>query len=128
MHGILSMAAVHKAYLIPSQRKSWLALSDYHYTIGSEEFRPHLEGINHDNWAPIMSFATTVALYMCCLPSRSVGSRPEDPIVNVIELLNVMRGTRTMLQPVLPRIKRSQFAPLLIFSTIAEGIDTLVQG
>lgn len=124
MHGILSIAAVHKAYLIPSQRKAYLALADYHQTTGSEEFRLQLVQCSQENWRPIFGFASVVALYMMCLPTRSASLKLEDPINNFLELINVIRGIRTVLTPIFTRIYHSDYAPL-VFSTRPENIENM---
>lgn len=113
MHGILSMAAAHKAYLTPSQRKTYLALSDYHQALGSEGFRSQLEDVNSDNWASVFCFASILVLYVLCLPARSEKGRLEDPIRNILELMGVVRGIRITLAPLLARVGSSEFAPMV---------------
>lgn len=112
-HGILSMAAIHKAYMNPSQRKTYLALSDYHQTLGSEGFRSQLEDVNSTNWASVFCFASILVLYILCLPSRSENRSLEDPITNILELMGVVRGVRVALAPLLSRVSGSEFAPVI---------------
>src|SRR5690606_31319682 len=63
-HGILAIAATHKAYLLPHSRKKYLALSDYHQTLGSEGYRICLQDINDHNGRALFAFASTVVLLM----------------------------------------------------------------
>ena len=123
MHGILSVAALHKAYLAPNQRKTYLALSDYHQTIGSEDFRLQLAKLTRENWSPVFSFASTIPLYMMCSPSRGAGLRVDDLVLSMLELIKLIRGIRNLLNPILPRIYHSKFVPLM-FGTWKEDDES----
>ncbi|CAM1505776.1 Fc.00g114130.m01.CDS01 [Cosmosporella sp. VM-42] len=112
-HGVLSLAAIHKAYLIPSQESTYLALADYHQTVGSESFRSQLEHIHDDNWTQIFSFASLVVLHTLARPPRLEGVILADPITNVCELVGVIRGIRVTVAPIVPRVYRSNLAPMV---------------
>ncbi|KAI5459415.1 hypothetical protein BGZ63DRAFT_360577 [Mariannaea sp. PMI_226] len=113
MHGVLAVSAAHKAYLMPNNRKTYLALSDYHQTVGSEGFRSELQNIRPEIGMPLFSFASVVVLYMYTLPSRSATGKLEDPIRNILEVIGLIRGIRTTLAPLIADVLRSEFAPLV---------------
>lgn len=69
MHGILTIDAAHKAHLVPSNCKTYLALCDYHQTIGSQGFRSELHYIKKSNGLPPFSFASIVVVYMVNSPN-----------------------------------------------------------
>ncbi|KAG8668964.1 hypothetical protein FPOAC2_08271 [Fusarium poae] len=113
MHGILAIAAAHKAYMLPASRKTYLPLVDYHQTLGSEGYRRYLQHFNLSNWMPVFGFASVVVLHMLTLPMRMENRVLESPITNIIEVAGLIRGIRTTLEPVLGRVVRSEFAPVV---------------
>ncbi|KAF5025789.1 hypothetical protein F66182_2122 [Fusarium sp. NRRL 66182] len=113
MHGILAIAAAHKAYLVPASRRIYLQLADYHQTLGSEGYRRQLQNFDLSNWMPVFGFASVVVLHMLTLPMRMEHRILEEPITNLIELAALLRGIRTTLEPVLGRIVKTEFAPVV---------------
>lgn len=113
MHGILAISATHKAYLLPNGRKKYLAMSDYHQTVGSEGFRSTLQNVCPETKVPLFCFAAIVICFMFTLPTRSEGGRLEAPIHNWLELVALVRGIKTNLSPLLPGVLRSEFAPII---------------
>ncbi|KAH6880461.1 hypothetical protein B0T10DRAFT_412199 [Thelonectria olida] len=113
MHGILAIAAAHKAYLMPNNKKMYLTLSAYHQTVGSEGFRSALQNVCPEMGTPLFSFASVIVLLMYTLPSRSVDGKLDDPIHNMLELMGLLRGIKTTLSPFIQSILRSEFAPLI---------------
>ncbi|RSL74502.1 hypothetical protein CEP51_011536 [Fusarium floridanum] len=113
MHGILALAAAHKAYLIPASRRIYLPLADYHQTLGSEGYRHQLQTFDLSNWMPVFGFASVVVLHMLTLPTRMENHALEAPLTNLLELANLLRGIKTTLQPIIPRVVRTEFAPVV---------------
>ncbi|KAM0420795.1 hypothetical protein ACHAPT_011456 [Fusarium lateritium] len=113
MHGILAIAAAHKAYLIPASRRIYLPLADYHQTLGSEGYRRQLRAFDLSNWMPVFGFASVVVLHMLTLPMRMENHTLEAPLTNLLELGNLLRGIKTTLQPVMSRVVRTEFAPMV---------------
>ncbi|CEI68842.1 hypothetical protein FVEN_g11151 [Fusarium venenatum] len=113
MHGILAIAAAQKAYMLPASRKTYLPLVDYHQTLGSEGYRRYLQHFDLSNWMPVFGFASVVVLHMLTLPMRMENRVLESPITNIIEVAGLIRGIRTTLEPVLGRVVRSEFAPVV---------------
>ncbi|ESU11274.1 hypothetical protein FGSG_05332 [Fusarium graminearum PH-1] len=113
MHGILAIAAAHKAYMLPASRKTYLPLADYHQTLGSEGYRRYLQHFDLSNWMPVFGFASVVVLHMLTLPMRMENRVLESPITNIIEVAGLIRGIRTTLEPVLGRVVRTEFAPVI---------------
>jgi len=112
-HGMLAVAATHKAYLLPHSRKKYLALADYHQMLGSEGYRKGLQDINDNNGVALFAFASTVVLLMLALPIRCANGRLENPMHHLMELASLHRGINTTLTPLLTSILRTEFAPLL---------------
>ncbi|KAH7129978.1 hypothetical protein B0J13DRAFT_452073 [Dactylonectria estremocensis] len=113
MHGILAIAAAHKAYLVPNNRKINLALSDYYQTVGSEGFRHTLQHNSSEARSALFCFASIVVLFMFTLPIRSENGRLEDPITSILELIRLLKGIRITQEPVFREIFKSEFAPII---------------
>ncbi|KAF5012046.1 hypothetical protein FDECE_1867 [Fusarium decemcellulare] len=113
MHGILAVAAAHKAYLVPSSRRTYLPLADYHQTLGSEGYRRELQAFDLVNWQPVFGFASVIVMQMLTLPVRMDNRILEAPITNLIQLSGLLRGIKTTLQPVMSRVVRTEFAPVV---------------
>ncbi|CAI0643634.1 unnamed protein product [Colletotrichum noveboracense] len=84
MHGILTISALHKAYLIPAEREAYLDLATAHQNAGLEGFRVELHNINDTNWQTFFSFASIVVMYVSSVPVR-LGIEKEA-IPNILEL------------------------------------------
>ncbi|WQF90203.1 Putative fungal transcription factor [Colletotrichum destructivum] len=112
MDGILALSALHKAYLIPSDREAYLTIAAHHQSLGLEGFRPLLTNVTEQNWKPVFCYATVVALYVCLLPARSDKGQLSAPVANTLEMIRFVRGIRSVLQPFIEHLPRSNFAPL----------------
>ncbi|KAM0415628.1 hypothetical protein ACHAPD_006830 [Fusarium lateritium] len=124
MHGVLGMAAAHKAYLISAKRKTYILLADYHQTLGSKGYRQYLHDYTLSYWMPALSFASIVILHMLTLPLRKDHGISEDPIGDVVNLAGLLRGIRMTLQPVMKRMVKTEFAPF-IFGVWLDSIDEM---
>ncbi|KAI9159063.1 Sterol uptake control protein [Paramyrothecium foliicola] len=113
MHGILALAATHKAYLLPHNRKQYLSLADYHQTLGSEGYRTCLQDINDNNGMAIFAFASVVVLQTMALPIWYADGKLETIMNHFMELASLFRGIKTTLAPLIPGVLRTEFAPLL---------------
>ncbi|KAI1478992.1 hypothetical protein F4774DRAFT_140546 [Daldinia eschscholtzii] len=112
-HGVLALSAIHKAYLNPSQRRVYLDLAAHYQSQGLSGFRAMLPRITYNNWRAVFCFATMVIVYVYSLPLRADDLRLEDPIRNLLELFTVVRGLRVTLEPFIPLISKTEFAPVI---------------
>jgi hypothetical protein len=113
MHGVLSLAALHKAYLLPGSRHVYLESAAYHHNLGQETFTGLLPQITSQNWRPVFCFATIVVAYVFCLPTRFNDIATKAPIGKTIELFSVTRGMRAALLPFVMTLGQTDFAPLV---------------
>ncbi|KAH7186378.1 hypothetical protein BKA60DRAFT_613683 [Fusarium oxysporum] len=115
MHGILSLAALHKAFLIPSRRDIYLTQSSFHHSIGQKTFTALLPNVTSANWQPIFCFATIVIAYVLSHSIRSsCDSQPETtPISRTLELFSVTKGIKAILLPFIPQLNHTRLAPLV---------------
>ncbi|TDZ53665.1 hypothetical protein CTRI78_v006818 [Colletotrichum trifolii] len=109
MHGILTVAALHKAYLIPSEREMFLDLAASYSNAGLETFRATLHLIDNDNWENYFGFASLVVLYVSALPVRN--SKNTNVVASFFELFLFVRGIRTLLATFEEGVGRTKFAP-----------------
>ena len=111
MHGILAIAAIHRASLFPSRRSIYLECSDYHQNCGLQTFRTLLSApMKRENWQGIFSFASMLVIWVFAMPVRSADCRLPNPIANVIELFSVIRGIQAILEPFKHPLKNSSLA------------------
>lgn len=112
MHGILSLASLHKAYLLPGKRDEYLTRAAYHHNMGQQNFRALLPNVMEDNWRPIFCFSLIIVAYVCCLPAQSENSSTAGSIAKALELFTVTRGIKATLMPYLKLLSRTDLAPL----------------
>ncbi|KAI2469446.1 hypothetical protein F4781DRAFT_394089 [Annulohypoxylon bovei var. microspora] len=113
MRGILAVAAVHKAYLLPNRRSSYLDLAAYHQMRGLEAFRAAIHDLSDENWKPCFCFASIIALLVCSSGMRIRSElRSDDSVPDILELFTFVRGIRTVLLPYQTRVLDSTLGPL----------------
>ncbi|KAM0239605.1 hypothetical protein ACHAP5_008176 [Fusarium lateritium] len=114
-YGVLALAAAHKAHLVGngSNGEMYLKLCDYYSVLASEGFRHELQNLTEDNWMALFGFASVLILYSFSLPARSMPRKVDDPIARFLELCSIVRGIKSSLSSVVPRIYNSDFAPLV---------------
>lgn len=114
MHGILALAALHRAYLYPTQKDKHLKASAYHQAAGLKEFRELISSpIDPSNWQPVFCFASMITLYVCASSIRLGENRWPAPISNMVEMFSVVKGIQTIMEPWLHTLRRTQLAPLV---------------
>jgi hypothetical protein len=91
-HGLLSVAALHKAHLLPARRDKYLDLAAYHQTRGMEGFRSIFTSINEENWKPAFCFSSTIVMY-----AFSPAGQTEDAMADILQLFVLIRGLRSSL-------------------------------
>lgn len=115
LHGVLSLAALHKVFLIPDRRDIYLTRSAYHHSIGQQHYTALLSDVSVVNWRPVFSFATIVIAYVL---SKSM--QPDDEteveataISRTLELISVTKGVKAVLLPFIPQLNNTNLAPLV---------------
>lgn len=111
--GILSLAAIHKAFLTPNSRQEYLTIAAFLQAEALREFRAIRLAPRSSNWRPMYCFASIVVVLIYSLPMRSGNEGLIDPIANILELFSVIRGLQALLEPFLPRLLNTEFAPLV---------------
>lgn len=114
MHGILALSAMHKVYLLPDKRQTYLMLCAHHYTCGQDVFRALMSHITDKNWRPMLCFALILVAYTCSLPSARLETiDTEDSISMTLELFFMIRGIKAILDPFMKNISQTDFSPLM---------------
>ncbi|KAJ5581704.1 hypothetical protein N7535_000324 [Penicillium sp. DV-2018c] len=114
MHGILALAALHRAWLYPAQKEKHTKASAYHQAAGLKEFRELISSaIDPSNWQPVFCFASMISIYVCASPIRLGEDRWPAPISNMVELFSAVKGLQTIMKPWLHSLRRTQLAPLV---------------
>ncbi|RBR12023.1 hypothetical protein FVER53590_04363 [Fusarium verticillioides] len=91
-HGLLSVAALHKAHLLPARRDKYLDLAAYHQTRGMEGFRSGFSSIDEKNWHPAFCFSSTIVIY-----AFSQAGRTADSMADILQIFVLIRGIRSSL-------------------------------
>jgi hypothetical protein len=117
--GILSLSAVHMAYLNPARRDYFLDIAAEHQTIGLRRFREIIESTRpttdevHPEWTALFCYGTLTIAHVCALPIRSPANNGlPDPLNNTVELFDVIRGINAIMGAFIDHIKLSDIAPL----------------
>lgn len=112
-HGLLSLAALHKAYLIPSTRQEYLNLAASHHALGLEKFISLLSNINDSNWKAMLCYSSIVIVHVCSLAARSENGCITAPVRSTWEFFSVVQGIKTTLNEFTTRMTRTNLAPLV---------------
>ncbi|GMG32562.1 unnamed protein product [Aspergillus oryzae] len=96
LHGILAVAAQHKAHLLPGVRDKYLDMAAYHQAIGLKGFRAALPNVNDNNWKPFFCFSSIIVIYVCSLLGQ-VDERGTDTVPDILKLFVMIRGLRATL-------------------------------
>lgn len=123
MHGILSMAALHRAYLYPAKAEEYLRLSAYHQSSGLKDFQKLLLNIQQDNWKAVFCFASMVVIYVSALPTRLGTPILPTPISNITNLLLVTKGMDSFLRPFLTVLRNSNLAAFAFVNMVEIPLD-----
>ncbi|KAJ3464882.1 hypothetical protein MRS44_009668 [Fusarium solani] len=91
-HGLLSVAALHKAHLLPAKRDKYLDIAAYHQTRGMEGFRGIFANIGEENWKPAFCFSSTIVMY-----AFSSAGQTKDAMADILQLFVLIRGLRSSL-------------------------------
>ncbi|KAH7153431.1 hypothetical protein EDB81DRAFT_455336 [Dactylonectria macrodidyma] len=124
-HGILAVAALHKAHLLPANGDKYLNAAAYHQMLGLKGFREALASVNHDNWEPSFCFSSTIVLCGFCMPALGRG----DEMSNLNKIFVMIRGLRNTLWPSQGQIRHTQYAPwsygiwVIDENSVADGDD-----
>lgn len=110
LHGILAIAATHKASIYPSERDDLLVQSAAHIEIGLDTFRKCLE-------SPLPATCVPVFLMAGLLSVQSLGTAqihpPMDPIGDLCMWMRMVRGTKSTIQQNWEIIQSSEIAMML---------------
>lgn len=114
MHGILAIAALHKAYLYSTQKTKYIKAASHHLALGLKEFRELLASpVDPENWQPVFCFASMISVHLSVVPIRLGVDRWPDPIYNMVELFASIRGFQEIMKSFLKSLRKTQLAPLV---------------
>ncbi|OBR09903.1 C6 zinc finger domain-containing protein [Colletotrichum higginsianum IMI 349063] len=112
MHGILAIAALHKAYLLPPERDRYLDLATSHQTAGLEGFRAVLQTLDDSNWESVFCFASITLLHVSFHPVRKSTDHDAELLPDITALFVFVRGIRAILEPYHGGLGRTRLGPM----------------
>ena len=116
MHGILAIAALHRAYLYSAtpQKEKYVKASAYHLASGLTEFRGLIASpIDPQNWQPVFCFASMISIHLTASPIRLGLARWPSPVSNVVELFASIKGFQVVMKPFISSLQKTHLAPLV---------------
>lgn len=115
LHGVLSLAALHKAFLVPDRRDIYLTRSAFHHSTGQQHFTALLSDVSAANWRPIFCFATIVIAYVLSMSMQPCDETEAETtaISRTLELISVTKGVKAVLLPFIPQLNSTNLAPLV---------------
>ncbi|KAJ5608670.1 hypothetical protein N7528_009237 [Penicillium herquei] len=110
LHGILSLSALHLAYLKPEQHAQYVTQAEFHHNLALKMVSATLPMLDEENAAAIYLFSTITSIISCAKPRQSndfwvIGDRD-------IEWLSLFRGTRWIIASAEETIKTGALAPI----------------
>lgn len=110
LHGILSLSALHLAYLKPGQHAQYVAQAEFHHNLALQMVSTTLPLIDEENAAAVYLFSTITSIISCAKPRQPndfwvIGDRD-------IEWLSLFRGTRWIIASAEDTIKPGALAPI----------------
>ena len=114
MHIMLSISALHLAYLRPAERSKYLGLSSRHQQHGIHQLSGTIQNITKENIIPV--FLTSALLPVACLADMTLGRHnPEAPptLDDLLSLFGMTRGVRDILYPVWPWLSEPDIQPII---------------
>ncbi|KAF2436833.1 hypothetical protein EJ08DRAFT_4349 [Tothia fuscella] len=101
MHMMLSLSALHLAYLRPSEHKKYTTISMRHHHSATQQFQGTIQNITKDNFLPI--FLTSSLLSVSSLANINVTAHSLS-LDDIIAVFIMTRGTRDILTPAHDRL------------------------
>ena len=112
LHGILSLSALHLAYLKPEQRAHYVAQAEFHHNLALQMVSATLPVIDEENAPAVYLFSTITSIISCATPRQ-----PNDFWVfgdRDIEWLSLFRGTRWIIATADDTLKSGALAPIFM--------------
>jgi hypothetical protein len=106
MHGILSLAALHVAYLNPSDRRRNMLIAAQHHDLSLQGFREEINQINENNSAALFLNSTFIFMYAYVVTGSlfdtndvNVNATTRTSQVLGADWIPLVRGVKTVLNP-----------------------------
>ena len=116
LEGILALAAIHKAVLLPTDSTRLLCEASARVESALMAFRELLAGpSDFANFAPAFAFGSILVIYNFGIAQVR---EPRDLIGEVCGLCRLLKGSKTLFLSYWPRSKESDIAPLLKFPNL----------
>ena len=113
VHGILSIAALHRVYLENDTDSRSLDTAVHHYGIALSKSREALAQLSEQNSSSLFALSQLIAIIALGLPI-SPASRPmADPVEEIIQIATLMRGSREIVATHSTTIRKGPMAAMI---------------
>jgi hypothetical protein len=123
LHGLLSVSALHLAYLRKEQKESYVLIARHHQDVALPQFRGDLQNITDENCHAVLIFSRLQAVYTLAsirllgLSLALMSPHSNDPLETWLRLF---RGKTTLWSTTMSSIKHGPAACLMSQSVITE--------
>ncbi|PBP18059.1 hypothetical protein BUE80_DR011065, partial [Diplocarpon rosae] len=94
MHGLLSVAALHLAFLEPDQASVYRPRALYHHDVGIHLYNLEMRNITADNSHILFAFGVLLVIWMYASPV--VVAQENRQLHDIIDLMELVRGCRSL--------------------------------
>jgi hypothetical protein len=95
MHGILSVAALHRGRDDPAQRNMYRARSLYHHDTALQQFKTLVALADPRNAEVLLSFSVLLGIWVYAFPETAADDESLG-LDDLLDMLEVIRGTKTV--------------------------------
>jgi hypothetical protein len=110
LHGILAVAAVHKATIFPAERESLITQSASHISIAITSFKDLLEAPLPATCVPVFVMAGLISIHSLGLAQVRP---PTDAVADIFTWARLVKGTQSTIRDNWELLQTSEIAPLL---------------
>jgi hypothetical protein len=124
LHGILALAAVHKAMLDPQSdhmKTLLLQAADSHVSNALETYRKHLEEPTLETCLPMFLLASAFVTYNMASAQLQ---EPEDPISAIDHCFRLLQGVKVVIEPHWETLSNNEIFKLMSYSAMHSGKDS----
>ena len=124
MHSLLALAALHRSSLTGDGEPRHVhasALRHYEHALATS--KAALNNVNGDNCTSLFVFSAVITMIALALPLHSPAGQPDDPVAELMQVSNLVRGSKSIVDAELHLIRTGSLAALFPHGFLAHECD-----